>query len=208
MDFERLKTEWRNQKLEGSLFDKPLDVITKDVRKKARKRFCKYLLGNFTGIAVAVIIAAVGVMAIYKEHSLSARAASLILMTINFFETYWLLKWRIKEYNKDYQLPVKWFLIVERDSIEKKLRQVRWQLPWSGITSLLGLAFFAQSFFIHFTTGERYLDFLIGFTVPLLMYHFTEMRKMKSELPIVLAMIEREIKQFEEFNISSDEASH
>jgi hypothetical protein len=207
MDLERLKTEWRNRKLEGYLFDTPLDVITKDIRKKARKRFCKYLLGNFTGIAVAVIIAAIGIMAIYKAHSISARAASLILMMINFFELFWLLKWRIKEYNKNYQLPAKRFLIVERDSIEKKLRQIRWQLPWSGITSLLGLSFFAQSIFIHSATGERYLGFFIGFTVPLLMYHFAEMWKMKSELPIVLAMIKREIKQFEDPGISSDEAA-
>jgi hypothetical protein len=147
-------------------------------------------------------------MAIYKEHSLSARITSLILMIINSFELFWLLQWRIKEYNKNYRLPVKRFLIVERDTVKKKLRQIRWQLPWSGITSLLGLAFAAQSLLVDFITGERYLDFLIGFTVPLLMYHFTEMRKMRSELPIVRATIEREIKQFENPGISLQEASH
>jgi hypothetical protein len=198
MDIERLKTEWQNQKLKGYLFDTPLDVINKDVRKKAQMPNCKYQLAIFTGIAVAVIIAAVGAMAIYKEHSLSARAASLILIAINFFELFWLLQWRLKEYNKNYELPAKRFLIVERDTIEKKLRQIRWQLPWSGITSLLGLAFGAQSLFFDFPTGERYLDRLIGFTVPLLMYHFSELWKIKSELPIVLATIEREFKQFED----------
>jgi hypothetical protein len=208
MDFERLKTEWQNQKLKGYRFDTPLDVITKDVRKKVRKRVCKYLLGNFIEIGVAVIIAAIGVMAIYKEHSISARAASLILTMINFYEMFWMLKWRIKEHNKNYQLPAKRFLIVERDLIAKKLRQVRWHLPWSGITSLLGIAYLALVCFTPFTTGERSLDLLIIFTVPLIIYYFTEMWKMKSELPIELAMIEREIKEFEEFNISSDEASH
>jgi hypothetical protein len=111
----------------------------------------------------------------------------------------------MKEYNKNYHLPAKRFLIAERDTIDKKLRQVRWQLPWSGITSCLELAFIALAIFIHFGTGDRYLNFLIGLTVPLLMYHFTEMWKMKSDLPIVLAMIEREIKQFEDAGISLDE---
>jgi hypothetical protein len=208
MDFEQLKTQWQNQKLEGYLIDTPLDVITQDVRKRARRRANTYLLGNFTGIAGSVFIAAIAVAVIYKEHSLLARAASLILMMINFFEVYWLLKWRIKEYNKNFCVPAKRFLIAERDTIEKKLRQIRWQLPWSGITSLMGLAFGALTIFIHFSTGERYLDFLIGITVPLLMYHFTELWKMKSELPSELAMIKREIKQFENAGISSDEAAH
>jgi hypothetical protein len=50
-------------------------------------------------------------MAIYKEHSFSARIASLILMTINFFDLFWLLQWRITEYNKNYELPAKRFPI-------------------------------------------------------------------------------------------------
>jgi hypothetical protein len=207
MDFERLKAEWQNQKLEGYLFDTPLDVITKDVRKRAQKRACQYLLGNFIELGAAVIIATVTVIAIYKEHSLLARAASLILMMINLFEMFWLLEWRIKEYNKNFQLPAKRFLIAERDSIEKKLRQIRWQLPWSGITSLMLLAFVALSIFIPFTTGERCLDLLIVITIPLLMYYFTELWKMKSDLPIVLAKIKREIKQFEDTGISLDETA-
>jgi hypothetical protein len=207
MDFERLKTEWQNQKFEGYLFDTPLDVITKDVRKKARKRACKYLLANFIEIAAAVLIAAICVMAVYREHSLPVRAASLILMMINFFEVFWLLKWRITEYNRNFHLPARRFLITERDTMEKKLRQIRWQLPWSGITGLMVLAFLALSISMHWTTGERYLNFLIGFTVGFLIYYFTELRKMKSDLPVVLAMIKRDIQQFEEAGISSDEAA-
>jgi hypothetical protein len=207
MDFEQLKTKWQNQKFEGYLFDTPLDVITKDVRRKAQKRVRRYLLGNFGEIAGAALIAAIGVMAIYREHSLVARAASLILTTINLLELFRLLQWRIKEHNRNFYLPAKRFLITERDTMERKLRQIRRRLPWCGLTGLLGLAFAALYVSVHFTTGERSLDLLIIITLPLLIYYFTEMWKMKSDLPIALAKIKQEIKQFEEAGISSDEAA-
>jgi hypothetical protein len=130
------------------------------------------------------------------EHSLLVRAATLVLMTINFCELLWMLKWRAEENKRPYYLPIKKFLIRDRDLMEKKLRQIRWQLLWSGIAGLGGLAFIALSIFIKFTTGDTILDFLIGFSLPLLIIHFTALREMKAELPILLERINRKIGQF------------
>jgi hypothetical protein len=196
MDIERLMIEWQNQKFEGYLFDTPLDVITADVRKRAQKRARKYQLGNFAGIGLAVVIVAAAIIAMYLEHALLVRVATLILMTINFCELLWMLKWRATEYAKPYHLPAKRYLIRERDLMEKKLRQIRWQLPWSGIVGLGGLVFIALAFFIDLTTGEAILDFLIGFSLPLLIIHFTALWEMKSELPILLDRINRKLSQF------------
>jgi hypothetical protein len=204
MDIERLIKEWQNQKLEGSLFDKPIDVITEDVRKRAQKRARKYRLILFAGIGLAVVIAAAAIVTIYWEHSLLFQVATLILMTINFCELLWMLKWRATEHAKPYHLPAKQFLIRERDLMEKKLRQIRWQYPWSGIAGLGGLVFIVLAFLVNLTTGEEILDFLIAFSLPLLIIHFTALRDMKAELTIFLERINREIRQFEEISNSSD----
>jgi hypothetical protein len=196
MDFERLKIEWQNRKIEGSLFDKPIDVIIADVRKRAQKRARKYRLIQFAGIGLAVVIAAAAIIAIYWEHSLLVRVSTLILMTINFCELLWMLKWRATEHSKPYDLPIKKSLILDRDLIEKKLRQIRWQYLWSGIAGLGSLAFVALAFIINLTTGEAILDFLICFSAPLLIIHFTALRDMKTELPIMLKRINRGISKF------------
>jgi hypothetical protein len=204
MDIERLMIEWQNQKFEGYLFETPIDVIIADVKRMAQKRDRKYWLINFACIGLAVVIAAAAIIAIYLEHALPARVATLILMTINFCELLWILKWRVKEHTKPYDLPIKQFQLMERDRMDKKLRQIRWHLPLSGIAGFGGLAFVFFGIIIDLAAGETILNFLIIFSVPLLIAHFTDLCSMKTNLTISLERTNRGIRRFDEGITSSD----
>jgi hypothetical protein len=205
MDLEKLKKEWQNRKLEGYLFEKPIDVIIADVKKMVQKRNRKYWLINFAYIGLGVVIAAAAIIAIYLEHALLVRVATLILMTTNFCELLWILKWRVKEHTKPYHLPSKQFDLMERDLMDKKLREIRRHLPLSGIAGFGALIFVVLCIIIDLATGEAILDFLIFFSVPLLIAQFTALCSMKADLSIWLQSINREIKQFDEYITSTSE---
>ncbi len=195
MDLDRLMIEWHEQTFEGYLFETPSSVITAEIRKKAEKRHRKYRLREFAGIALAVVIAAGTIVAISLEHSLMVRAATLILMAANFRALLWVLRWRAEEYKKPYCLPARLSLSQERERIARNIRQTRWQVLYSGIAGCGGLAYLVLSFIFDLTSGDDVLDFLIAFSVPLLLIHFTELLDMRKELPRTLERIDRDIRR-------------
>jgi small-conductance mechanosensitive channel len=189
MDLDRLMIEWHEQNFEGYLFDTPADKIRADIKEKAQKHHHRYRLVNFSGIALAVIVAAAAAMAIYLEQSLFVRMATLFLMAVNFFELLWVLKRRAEEYKKPFYLPVKRTLIEERERIKKRIRATRWQLIYTGIASLGGLIYIV----LDVSASEVILDFLVGFSVPFLIIHFTAILEAMMDLPRHLEKIERDI---------------
>jgi hypothetical protein len=195
MDLDRLMIEWHEQEFEGYLFDTPSGKIAADIRKKAKKRQRKYRLINFAGVALAVIIATLAVVAINLEHSILVRAATLVLMAINFFELLWMLKQRADEYKKPGFLPAKDSLILDRESTLKQIRQIKWQILLIGMASLGGLVYLALDIIWNITTGETILNFLIGFSTPILLWHFASLLEARSDLPGQLKNIERELKK-------------
>ena len=193
MDLDRLMIEWHEQKFEGYLFETPPDKIKEDVKKRAQKRHLKHRLVNFSGIALAIFVAAAAAIAIYLEHSLLVRVATFFLMAVNFFELLWMLKQRAEEYKKPFYLPVKSTLIEERERIKKRIRSTRWQLLYTGIAGLGGMIYLVLNFVFGVAASEAILDFLIAFSVPFLIIHFTAMLEAMTDLPLLLEKIERDI---------------
>jgi fatty acid desaturase len=189
--------EWHERRFEGYLFETPPGVVTADVRKKDQRRNRKYRLLSFAGIALAVVVAAGAIVAIFLEHLLLVRIATLILMIVIFHELLWILKWRAEEYKKPYWLPAKSSLVEECARTRKKIRQTRWQVLWCAIAGIGGLVYLLLGFVFGVGTGEDVLEFLMAFAVPFLLIHFTELLDMRKDLPRTLEKIERDIKQLD-----------
>jgi hypothetical protein len=93
-------------------------------------------------------------------------------------------------------------LIRERDLMDRKLIQIRWLLPLSGIASLGVLAFVVLTRIINLTTGDAILDYLIANCVPALVVDSTALYADKKYFSTRLERVNREIRQFDEIVIS------
>ena len=169
MDLERLRIELKERGFKGYLFDKPVDQIIADVRKRAEADRRRYRLGTYAGLVLLFVVVAAAVIIFYEVHAVAGRIALLVIMPAVFYELLFMLKWWAEEYDERFDLPDRIFLVQERARILRRIRWTKWQIAWYAV---MGIAWFIYLFILPKTPelGDT-LYFICGFLLGLVCLH-------------------------------------
>ncbi len=138
MELERPKVIWREEKFEGTLFDKHVGQLLPGIKARLRidrrKALVQDLLQVATGLAAVIVLGnkLVETRSILERTGLSVMLVGMIVIGAEIFAN------RVKSRTRVTGLSVKDYYLTERARVERSMR-MRWRIwRWSALSLMIG----------------------------------------------------------------------
>jgi Na+/melibiose symporter-like transporter len=189
MEFEEPKTEWKNQKLEGYLFDEtPLEIV-EDIRRKAGSMRWKNIQRDVVEILVGILCIAAFSLLLESGQPPIARTGAILMMAGVMGNAIAFVVPRYRYRHKRYDLRWTEIFEQERRKLLARIRLVMGCTTWHAAPLVAGLILYMVGY------GLSFLEWLIAISQLALIRGYSHLlnRRIRRELAPLPDEIDREL---------------
>jgi hypothetical protein len=194
MDFEKIKAEWRDQKFEGYLFEKPPSRIVADVRRKAMDLRSRHAMEDVGQVLVSILVSAMWIFLYSSRQPMLARAGMILLAIGSALEGLTYLWMRFRYRGDRFDLPRNDLLRRERKRIEERIRLRKASFTWLSVPLMTGLILYMASMFTE--TGELFAT-MSGIAMPWAVLIWVNNRRIRKQMLPLLEEIKQKLAESE-----------